>query len=256
MPQLSFTQDPERGYAGMVADNGPNDVVSGMASSRKLVSVAVTADDDATYTITINGTDFEILADSSTSTAEITVALRNAINAGDEPVLASGTDTPLLIESTIDGAAGDFTYADAATGTGDLVATVLVAQGQEIGFGKFVCLDERSDEEQAVRLPRQSTDVTGGRHLGVVLEDRAREDNAGVFRANTMLPVLVEGRVYVEVEQAVSKGDDVYVRYAAGGEGLGSFGNTSGTSERAQVARAVYRSSAGVGEIAVVELFG
>lgn len=256
MPQLSFTQDPERGYAGMVADNGPNDVVSGMAASRKLVSVAIVADDEAVYTITINGTDFEYTADASTSTAEITVGLKNLINAGDEPVLASGTDTPLLIESTIDGAAGDFTYADDATGTGTLTETVLVAQGQEIGFGKFVCLDERSSEEKAVRLPRQATDVTGGLHLGVVLEDRAREDNSATFRANTMLPVLIEGRVYVEVEQAVSKGDPVYVRYAAGGDGVGSFGNTSGTSERALLARAVYRTSAASGEIAVVELFG
>lgn len=255
MPQLSYQQDPEIGVAGQLADNGPFDVMSGMSATRKLVSVAVGASNSQTYTITINGTDFTFVADGSATTAEITVGLRDAINAGDEPVLATGTDTPLLIESTIDGAAGDFTYADSA-GTGTLTETVLVVQGQEIGFGKFVCLDERSGEDQAVRLPRRATDITGGRHLGVVLDDRAREDHEGDFRANTMIPVLVEGRVYVEVEQAVTKGDDVFVRFAAGGSGVGSFGNTSGTSERAQVPRAVYRTSAASGELAVVELFG
>lgn len=255
MPQLSFDQDPARGVAGMIADNGPNDVLSGMASSRKLVSVVVVAANDAVYTVTINGTDFVYTADGSALSAEIVLGLKALINAGSEPVLASGTDTPLVIESTIDGSSGDFTYADTAS-AGSLTETVLVAQGQEIPFGKFVCQDERSTEERAIRLPRLSTDITGGLHLGFTLDDRAREDNSATFRANTMIPVLIEGRMYVEVEQAVVKGDPVYVRYAAGGSGLGSAGNTAGSSERALLARAVYRTGAASGGLAMVEMFG
>jgi hypothetical protein len=228
--------------------------MSAMSATRKLVSVAVTAANSQDFTVTINGTDFTYASDGSATTAEITVGLKALINAGSEPVLASGTDTPLLIESTIDGVSGDFVSEYAAGGAGDLVETVLVAQSQEVPFGKFVCMDERSSEAQAARLPRSSADVTTGVHFGVALEDRAREDNGAAFPANTMFPVLKFGRCWVEVEQDVTKGDAAYVRYAAGGSGLGSFGNSAGSSERAALARAVYLTTAASGERAKLEL--
>lgn len=254
--QLSYALNPAAAVEGMLADSGRPEIVSGLCGTRKLVSVAIGADNDDLYTITINGVDFDYQADGSATTAEIAAGLVAAINAGSEPVVASGADTPILIESTLDGPDGDFTYADATSGAGTLTETVLVEQGQEVGFGKYVCLDERVSEDLdaedfPVRLPRQSSDITGGLRLGVVLEDKAREANDGAFRANTMLPVCREGRVWVRVEEAVAKGNQVHVRYAAGGDGLGSFGDTTGSSERAALPGCFYLTSAASGELAV-----
>jgi hypothetical protein len=256
--QTSYSNDPAVAFAGMLSDDGFKDIVSGLCATRKLLSVAITADNNDVYTITINGIAFAYTADGSATTAEITVGLRNLINAGSEPVLASGTDTPLLIESTLDGTEGDFTYSDGVVGVGTLVETVLVAQGQEVPFGHYVCLDERAttavgESDFSVRLPRQSADITGGRHLGLAIEDKAREENSAEFRANTMIPVLRQGRAWVECEQAVVAGDPVYVRYAAGGNGLGGFGNTAGTSERALLPNSVYLNAAAIAGFAIVE---
>lgn len=262
--QLSYDNEPAVAVAGMLADDGPSNVLSGLSNTRKLVSVAITADNDDDYTITINGTAFLYEADGSATTAEIAAGLVAAINAGDEPVLAIGTDTPILIESLLDGPAGDFTYSDAVVGVGTLVETVLVEQGQEIPFGKFVCQDDRNIDsvgsdfgdacDFVVRLPRQSTDVTSNRALGVALCDKAREENSGAFRASTMVPVLTKGRCWVEVEEAVTVDSTVHVRYAAGGNGIGSFGDTTGSSERAALAGARYLKGAAANGLALLEL--
>lgn len=261
--QLSYDNEPAVAVEGMLADDGPHNFLSGLANTRKLISVAITADNDDDYTITINGTPFLYEADGSATTAEIAAGLVAAINAGSEPVIASGTDTPILIESTLDGPAGDFTYADAVVGSGTLVETVLVAQGQEIPFGKFVCQDDRASDgtsdfgdacDYVVRLPRQSADVTGNRALGVAIADKAREENSGSFRASTMVPVLTKGRCWVEVEEAVTIDSTVHVRYAAGGNGIGSFGDSTGSSERAALAGARYLKGAAANGLALLEL--
>ena len=263
MIQSSYSERPSVAKAGMKADTGFDDVLSGMSATRKLVSVAITASNSQAYVITINGTDFTYNADGSATTAEIAVGLVAAINAGSEPVTASGSDTPILIESDLDGDDGDFTYAD-SSGTGALTETVLVAQGQEIPVGHCVVLDERSDNngpDLPVRLPRASTDITGGLALGCVLYDQAREEflnatPALAFRANTMIPILGKGRVWVKTEQAVTRGGAVYVRYAAGGNGLGAFGASAGSSERAALPNAKYLSSADANGLALVQLGG
>jgi hypothetical protein len=89
--------------------------------------------------------------------------------------------------------------------------------------------------------------------------DAAREGflNANddlAFRANTMIPVLHEGRIWVQVEQAVVKGEPVYVRYAAGGNGPGSYGNAAGSSERAALPNAKYLSSADADGLAIMSV--
>lgn len=244
--QSSIENEPRVAYPGLLANMAPGDrVKSGVCTSRKLVSVAVGASNSQVYTITINGTDFAYTADGSATTAEIVLGLKALINAGDEPVLASGVDTPLVLESTIDGPDGDFTYADSA-GTGTLTETVLVVQDQGLPFAKFVCMDERSTEDRAVRLPRLSTDVTTQRGVGVVIcENYTRVSDgspAETAPAHSMVGLLEVGRIWVHVEEAVSKGDDAYVRYAAGGSGLGSFRKSTGTSEAAALPRACFDS--------------
>lgn len=252
--QTSFAQAISRGFAGMIASSAPVHIVPARSATRKLVSVVITASNSQVYTITINGVDFAYTADGSALTTEIALGLKALINAGSQPVLASGVDTPLLIESTIDGVDGDFTYADSA-GTGALVETVVVAQCQAIPFGFGVCFDERSTDPDAVRLPRQSSDVTGLRFAGVtVAENYAKVAHAELFPANSKIPVARKGQYLVKVEEAVSNGDQPYVRYAAGGLGLGAFRKSTGTSEAAALPSAVYRSAAAINGLAVLEV--
>lgn len=266
--QTSIAAAPAIGFPGMLADSGYHDILSGMAASRKRVSVVIVAANAGVYTITINGTPFEYTADGSATTAEIAVGLRNLINAGSEPVIASGTDTPLIIESTIDGTAGDFTYADSAS-AGSLTETVLVAQSQALRVGKVVVLDENQDAgpvDYVVRLPRLAADITGGRALGIVVEEFAIEQlpvSAAAYvdtltlGGNSMFNVLHEGRCYVQCENAFVKGGAVYARFAsgAGGSVLGSIRATDDdTSTAAIYPRAKFLNSGSAGGLAIVEL--
>jgi hypothetical protein len=248
--QTSFALNHERGFEGMIADSSPVHVLSSLAASRKLASVAYSVTNSATYTIVINGTTFSYTADGSATDAEIAAGLVAAVNGGSEHVHASGAATPILVESTIDGDAGDFTISGSNT-----TATVLVEQGQELGFGKFVCMDERSSDDQAVRLPRQSSDVTGLRGKGVTIADNyAKVANSGAFKANVEVPVMRKGHILVKVEEAVSKGDQPYVRYAAGGNGVGSFRKSTGSTEAAALPSAVYLTAADADGLAVLEI--
>lgn len=275
--QTTFSMEPGIGVEGQRTNVRQSDQIdSHVNTSRKLVSIAVTAANSDTYTVTINGTDFTYTADGSATTAEIVLGLKALINAGTEPVLASGSDTPLLIESTRDSEYGaDFSDTSAANRrlTGDFSCTesetnlatpvVLVEQGQEIPAGVAVCMDERSTDDQACRLPRQASDITGMRFLGPVLNDVSKTAYSPsstsvkqTFHRNTMLPVLKDGEVFVRVEQAVSKGDQAYCRFASGSGGsqLGAFRKDDDSSSAAACASCRYTSSASAGELAKLKV--
>jgi hypothetical protein len=252
--QNSFTQDPAIGVAGARAYVRHSDKIrSGVHAKHKQISVAVTAVNSTLYTVTLNGVVFQFTSDASATTVEITAGLRDAINAGSEPVRASGSDTPLIVDAAVDG--NDFTHAVGA----NLVATVTAA-GQEIPVGVGVCMDETNTEEQAVRLPAASGDVTGFRFVGVVLNDLAKVAYAGslgvrnvqYYHQNTELPILENGVVYVTVEEAVAKGDQAFCRYAsgAGGSQLGAFRKSADTATAAALPRCCFESDAVAGGLA------
>ena len=271
--QTTFSQDPAIGVEGQRTNVRASDEISSRVNtSRKLVSVALTAVNTTHYIVTINGTAFDYTSDGSATTGEIALGLKALINAGSEPVLASGTDTPLILESTRDSEFNaDFSDTSAATRrltgdfshtyNGNMVATVLVAQGQEMPAGLGVCMDERSTDDQAIRLPRQATDVTSARFLGVLLNDLAKVAYASTyakqtFHRNTMVPVLEHGEVFVRVEQDVSKGDPAYCRFAAGAGGtqLGAFRKDDDTTSAALCAHAVFESAGVAGGLAKLKV--
>lgn len=253
--QTSIGDTLDRGFAGMIADSGvDNHVARGKTASRKVASVAVTAVNTTHYIVTVtqNGVAhaaYDYTSDGSATTAEIVLGLIALINAGGQFVVASGTDTPLVLTATGDGLNGDFSV----TYNGNMVETVLQVANQSIPYGKYVCKDDSSDEN-VVRLPYLSADVTGTRAKGIVCANNYTRVSAGVVRANSMASCLTKGRVLVTVEEAVKDGDPVYVRYAAGGSGLGSFRKSTGTSEAALLPAARYRSDAGILGLAVVEV--
>lgn len=125
-----------------------------------------------------------------------------------------------------------------------------------IPFGKLVILG--TDKDRQCKLPGASGDVTtAGLQLGVSLQSHAMEQNSASpaqYDVKDAVSVMHKGRVYVKVEEDVTASDPVFVRYAAGGDGVGSFGKTAGTSERAALSKARYLKAALAGGLAVVEL--
>lgn len=250
--QSSIAQEMAIGYEGMIADSGLVDIVSGVNVATQKDSIAVTAANATTYTVTINGTTFSYLSDADATTAEIVAGLVTAINAGSEPVTASGTDTPLIL--TADPVVPNPAYT-LSVGANLAVTNVVPAGGSLIYFGKYTCIDENSTFDHAARLPTASSDVTLYRAKGITVADNyAKVSHGGAFKAQTMFPCMRKGRILVRVEEAVNKGDQAYVRYAAGGLGLGSFRKSAGSSEAAALASSVYLTTVGIQGLAVLEV--
>jgi hypothetical protein len=90
------------------------------------------------------------------------------------------------------------------------------AEGR-VPFGRLVCLG--TDKDKQVKLPALSGDVTGLKaKRGVALQqhslENAQDGLAPGYPDKHPVSVMSKGAVYVEVEEAVDAGDDVYVRYA------------------------------------------
>jgi hypothetical protein len=138
---------------------------------------------------------------------------------------------------------------------GDVVSRL--AEGA-VPFGKFVCLGTNKDTQ--CKLPAAAADITDvKKRLGVSVRSHAIESAPAValptYPDKAEVSVLKKRRIYVKVEQAVVATDDVYVRFVAGGNGLGSFGNTAGAGpDRALLADARYVKAAGANEMAILEL--
>lgn len=132
---------------------------------------------------------------------------------------------------------------------------VSVACATAIPFGKFVVKDTA---DGSGKLPGTATDITNAKlGQGLALSSQNVEQNPGVatpqYPAKSAVPCLRKGRAWVQVEEAVNPTNDVYVRYAAGGDGVGSFRASAGTSEAAILANAKYRTSADAAGFALVE---
>lgn len=243
---------PSVAVAGQPYDSS-HSVLSGMFSTRKLVSVVIGASDSQVYTITINGVACSFTAGTSTTTALIAAGLVSAINGSSQApyVTASGTNTPILIESDVD---ADFTYSDSA-GTGTLTETVLVAHGQSAPAGVLLVIDERAARgvaDFAVRLPRATGDVTSVSRFGVSAKTRASESAS---YTSQMVDCISDGRVWVPVEEAVTAGDAAFVRFAAGAGGtqLGAFRKSADSASAVALPNAKYLTDGSAGGLAVVQ---
>lgn len=91
------TNSPE--YQAAAVTFGQEIAVDAFAIGRQdttTVTYTPVVANSATYSVTINGTLFSYISDSSATDAEIVTGLTTAINAGSEPVTASGTTTLIL----------------------------------------------------------------------------------------------------------------------------------------------------------------
>lgn len=104
-----------------------------------------------------------------------------------------------------------------------------------IPYGTMVVRDSADISGKA---PAAASDITTiSNMMGVALAPGAIESDPNVvgskYPAKSVVPCLRKGRVWVQVEEDVTVASVVYVRYAAGGNGVGCFGDSAGTSEKA-----------------------
>ena len=127
-----------------------------------------------------------------------------------------------------------------------------VAEGQ-IFVGRFVAAGTGG---QQVKLPAAATDITGGaaRGFAVKRQSRASKDDglAPNFADKEALNYLRKGWVWTRAEDAVTKDAPVFVRHAVGN--FGQVRSNADTANASQLPGAYFRSSAGAGELVLVEL--
>jgi len=255
MSQLTFNNTQNARIEGQLADSSMDkDVITKTNSTRQLEAVSIdNATNDDVYSVTINGTVFDITSDGTATVTEIRDALKVDIDAGSEPVLttASGADV-LLIESTLSTAG--FTISVTADVPSDISVSQQVPQAQELAFGRVVINDALRGDD-FIRLPRLTGEVTGGGLIGVSLSDTAREENANGYADKAMVRVLRNGRCIMRCEDAVVLGGAVFVRFVAGvGEELGRVRSDADGADAVALPGATYRESAAAGALVVVEL--
>lgn len=142
----------------------------------------------------------------------------------------------------------------ADVGDNDIFGAVQAESSLEIPFGVMVC---KGSGDNDAKLPAAST----AKLLGVLVhshnyEPRLDLGTTGV-KPGAMLNILNRGRIYVTVEEAVTKEDRAYVRYAAGAGGtqLGAFRKSAVTDETIDVTKKCkFVTSASSGGLAVVEV--
>jgi hypothetical protein len=105
------------------------------------------------------------------------------------------------------------------------------------------------------KLPTTSADVTDDDSWGVSLYDAAREP--GAWPIGAAVPCFKRGRIWVVAEEAVTLGDAVFVRFAAGTfPDLGAFRKSADTATAVALPGAFWRSTtSGAGALAVLELY-
>lgn len=121
------------------------------------------------------------------------------------------------------------------------------AEGRVL-FGRFVV--RGTDKGLQCKLPGAALDITSLKaKLGVALQSHANENLqdglAPGYEDKKPVSIMEKGKVYVEVEEAVTPDSDVFVRFVAGagGDQLGIFRTDADTASAAQLANARWESS-------------
>ena len=112
-----------------------------------------------------------------------------------------------------------------------------------VKFSRFVSVG--TDKELQGKLPVAALDITSIKaKRGVALQEHSHENPQNgldpQYLDKTPMSILTQGGVYVEVEEAVTVDDDVFVRYADGGGGTekGIFRTDADTATAAALANA------------------
>lgn len=249
------------GLNGQLTGVGPVQIGSYVNNSKQLELVTVAlAENATTYTVTINGTAFDFLSDGSATKAEISAGLHAAIAAGSEPVTSVDLTETLSVQANVAGTAFTIAVSDDGAGT-DLTVANQIPNQEAIGFGKFVVKDVEAGADQKAHLPYAAAHITGNRALGFAKHDHANEqanpasDNVG-YATQSSLPVLKQGQIYIEMEDAFTPASDVYIRYVVGAAGtvLGATRTDADTSKAALLPASRIRNSGSAGDLAIIDI--
>ena len=256
MSQTSVESTMEIGMPGQLADSGFHDIITRINNSKQRISTTIDAIDLST-TLTINGTAFNVNSGAAAKTkTELRDLLITAINAGSEPVTASIKDADeLYVDADVSGTI--FTYAD----TVNVTSVDVILNETNVPFGVLVVEDLTGLSDDRAHLPQATGDITTvGSVAGIALHTQFVEQSVGGtnnlgYDPQSSMNVLRKGRAYVQVEDAVVKGGLPFVRFVAGAsEQLGAFRSDADTSDAVALPDARFVTSAGAGELAIVEI--
>jgi len=127
-----------------------------------------------------------------------------------------------------------------------------LANGDTVTIPPGVAVIKGTSDAKA-KLPGTS----GDHFLGVTVYSAAGMTdlvNGGYAVADAM-PVMRKGRIWVQVEEAVNKGDNAFIRYASGtGTQKGAFRKSADTSTAVQAKGFVYLTTASANGFALLEV--
>lgn len=101
-----------------------------------------------------------------------------------------------------------------------------IAEAGIIPVGKVVIFDTTAGRhDKSVRVPSATGDITGPAAAGVSMWDPSYPFDGSGFKQFDTLPVMRKGRILLKCETVIAKAVRPFVRFAAGGNGVGSIRN-------------------------------
>lgn len=130
---------------------------------------------------------------------------------------------------------------------GQLKNVRTTAGPQAIPFGRFI-----SESGGGAILPASSSAVTASGYGVAIrqLDDVAGAGDVAQYEVGRSISFIDFGVVWVLLDETVAAGANAFVRYAAGGQGQGTFGDTAGTSERVALPGAYFLTGGSAGQLA------
>lgn len=217
-----------------------------------VTDVVITAADTTDYTLKIAGITITVTSDGSATAAEIRDLLIAAI---EDDAYANALVTAVASGSNVRITERDAAYPAPVTESDtNLALTVVTAHSDAEPMPAGIAIAAGTGDQDG-RLVRGSSAVPRGvvihQHQAISDDDNgATSDN--LYRVNSLVPVMDDGEIWVEVEEAVTPASAVYVRHTASGDNtqLGAFRASSDSSTAAAWTSAAYKSSADAGELA------
>lgn len=144
--------------------------------------------------------------------------------------------------------------ADSNIALNDIFGAVQAEASAEIPFGVMCC---KGTGDNDAKLPAASN----AKLIGVLIHSHTYEPRLDLgtvgVKPGAMLNIMNKGRVWVLVEENVTREDRAYIRYAAGAGGtqLGAFRKSSVSGETIDATKTCkFVTSASAGQLAVVEV--
>ena len=261
MSKQSAYTNQLKGFSGQREGTGQKagSYINDTGSVRQVDDLTVdTAADSTAYTFEVDGVAVSITSGTGATVTTIRDALVTAYRATQElegvaAANPTGTDT-VRFTALVKGTGYTLTESDANLSTASVTANVAT---QTIPFGRAVVRGAGSSDQSAALPSTGSEEFLGvnERIHSDVSPTGAPKDATDSFK---VMSVVYNGRMLVEVEEAVSAGDDVYFRHTAGAGGstLGIFRNDADTASADQVTGAKFLTSTTGAGLAVVSLNG